>query len=186
MKRRRNIIIVAILLFFAVVTVLSIRINSIYPREEEIVYTMEERVPYEDDVFIKVNNARFLTTEEKVDIHPNESEKGVIFESLVVSVTAVNSGEDEKTVELYPIMLESGTFANGNELYAMLRINEDEKSKTLMPTLKPGESITILIPFLMANIRFKPDDWAHVKEREFKLVFNLYPQKKSIELSVNE
>ena len=68
----------------------------------------------------------------------------------------------------------------------MWRINENWENQTPLSTLKPGEEVTVLMPFLMAEIRFQSDDWEQVKEREFKLVFNLYPQKESILLSPNK
>ena len=186
MKKKKWITLSAVLLFLVIVSVLSIRINSIYPQGEEIIYGVNEDIPYGDDVYIRVNEARFLSEEEKEEIHPDEYQRGVIFESLVASVTVKNIGTEERTPELYPIMVESGVFANGCELFAMWRINENWENQTPLSTLKPGEEVTVLMPFLMAEIRFQSDDWEQVKEREFKLVFNLYPQKKSILLSIDE
>ena len=96
MKKKEWITLSAVLLFLVIVSVLSIRINSIYPQGEEIIYGVNEDIPYGDDVYIRVNEARFLSEEEKEEIHPDEYQRGVIFESLVVSVTVKNIGTEER------------------------------------------------------------------------------------------
>ena len=49
--------------------------------------------------------------------------------NLDAKVTVKNIGTEERTPELYPIMVESGAFANGSELSAFLNINENRESQ---------------------------------------------------------
>ena len=186
MRRRKLIAVIAILLFVAIGILLTIRINLKYPKAEELIYQMDEEVPYGDDIYVHIDNVRFLSEEEKAQIHSFETESGFNFKSMVVTLSVTNKGTDERSAELYPMMLVTGAFANASEQFAFQKLNENSECKTLRPTLKPGEVVTVQMPFLLYDSHFFPDDWEQVKEREFKLVFNLYPQKESIKLSLSE
>ena len=184
--RRRKLIAVIAILFVAIGILLTIRINLKYPKAEELIYQMDEEVPYGDDIYVHIDNVRFLSEEEKAQIHSFETESGFNFKSMVVTLSVTNKGTDERSAELYPMMLVTGAFANASEQFAFQKLNENSECKTLRPTLKPGEVVTVQMPFLLYDSHFFPDDWEQVKEREFKLVFNLYPQKESIKLSLSE
>jgi len=131
-----------------------------------------------------------LRAEEYEIINQNEiNEKNVIFQPLqssfetkmvIVTLNIKNQSTQEKAIEIYPFVLESNGWSSAFDYEAFCKLNSENASTSLV--LKPGETQTAILPFTMYNLQFKKDYWANLKNKEFDLVFSLYPIKKYIKL----
>lgn len=184
MKKKKWIILAAVLLVAGVFAFLIIRINMKFPSTEEAVYPMNEPVLLSNGVSVRVNGARWLSEAEKFEYNVVETEEGGVFMTAAVSITATNEGTEKVRPELYSFELESCAYGQGLNLSAFHSINSEAENVSASPTLGPGESVTGVFPYTIFEEQFPPEDWEHITEREFWLVINLYPQKQSIRLTI--
>lgn len=181
----RKLLIAGIILISILFLVLFlIRYNYLNTKYPEVIIdssSMNEPVNYFDFS---------LCAEKYAIINQNEiKEKNIISEQLpsgfetkmvLVTLNIKNTSTQEKTIELYPFVLESNGWRSAFDFEAFNKLNSENVSTSLR--LKPGKSQTVILPFTMYNSQFKKDYWAKLQNKEFDLIFSLYPIKKYIKL----
>ena len=189
MRKRRRILWTVVLVLTAIWAFLVIRVNLHYPSMEGFVYQEGEEAPlgYQENVTVRVNGSRFMTDEELIEYYPGDVRYTGLsnFKGIVASVTITNHGSEP--AQGMPIFyFESGAFANANEMFSMTAMDGNDRIREQQPLiLAPGESVTWSVPTTTYNGHFLPGEWEHVPERQFSLVYTLYP-KRSIVLKLDE
>ena len=84
-------------------------------------------------------------------------------------------GDSDDTLDFTKVTIESGAWGNGinNAIFSALNPNVSI-SKIKMAQ---NETQNVVLPFSMIDTMFKDADWKHINERNFSIIFNLYPEK---------
>ena len=118
---------------------------------------------------------------ERDKIFIEENKLGWNFECMVVNLHIKNTSPTIETVYAVYFRIEGLFFDNGNDLSALIKMNDEDIVQTI--TLKPGEEYDIVIPFIISDAIIDKKDWDNRKESDFNLVINLYPNKQIINLA---
>lgn len=100
----------------------------------------------------------------------------------LIKASIVIENDTDLSVEfpLYDVIFQSIDWANAINLDTFKYFNDN---RSLLVEMKPKESLKLILPCLIHQIQFSDKDWKEVQERNFQLVFSLYPQKRIIALN---
>ena len=174
--------------FFTVICMFfSIGINMKYPKSEIFTYDLNQEVEISDYSFI-VDNFEvvdYFDFKEIYDIDYSRLDKYVEKENIkVAAVTVVveNTGMEDIVPQIYQLTICSGTYSNGVDLDVFKAMNNDS-SAMLAPLLRAGESIRIVLPYVIYGTSFQCDEGDPFMNRDFDLIFSIYPQKIYVNLT---
>ena len=165
--------------FLCLYSLRYVNLNNKYPPPHVQQYEERQSVPY-DSFELTVLETTFMNQETLDATFQDEHSAGVYPKCIVIDLKIYNNSQSEKQIEIYPFVLESGAWSNGIHLAAFLALNADVDQATLTPTLQPGESCMLKLPFTLTQEQFKPSQWKNIENRDFQLTFSLYPEKKTI------
>ncbi len=178
-KYRFNIILLIGILIFTTLFIIRFRyINNKYPQPITEEYNLNEIVNC-GGCEIVVQECQWLSDKEIRDLDigkDNLSDEET--KAILVKVKVKNTSNEEKNIEAYLFEAESLDWHNGLNLGIATAINGENSSLNL--NLAPNEEVTRILAYSMVSPQYNSDEWAHVKEREFKLVMSLYPVKKEV------
>lgn len=186
MKKRKTVIIVAVVLLAAVWAFFVVRVSLYYKRDDPVVYQMGEEAPlpetYAQNVTMRVDEAHFFSNEayDELKIPGMDEENHDLAKCILITLTLTNHGSEDQVVDLTPMQPESRAWTNGINMHWFKSMVSEEEQGTLYPTVPAGESVRINLPFNINEIHFQSKEWDTVTEREYSLVFSLYPRKESI------
>lgn len=159
-------------------------INHKYPPSQLISYTQNQTVIY-DGFSINVQKTTFLNDTELKTIHKDfynsiyvENEE---MKAIVVDIQITNTNQQDEQIDVSDVWLQSNYWVNGIVMNGFVVINPENAS--LNPSLKPGETITLRLPFAMIPAHFKEKDWNHTSDRKYNLVLSAYPVKRMLEIN---
>lgn len=180
MKKARWMVVGAAVLLCLAAGFRYVQLNRRYPPPITETYTMSQPVSY-NSFQITVERSAFLADDQIQTVLAEEVEEGYEPKIIVLDVTITNKADTEHTLDLTPFVLQSGAWKNGIHMLAFLRLNDTSANQaTLNPSLKPGESRSLRLPFSMLSSNFAPQKWDSVEQREYSLVLSLYPIKQTI------
>ncbi len=184
MKTRTNskktliIFIIALLVAMYVFAVYSV--NAKYKPAKQEIYEFGE--PFEiDSVQMEMTKAIIIRENEMPDNEAfNEAIKHLLdFREtkipylILIEMDVINTSETDTRVDLTNLHLESGAFSLQPYYELMVYYNQCG----MYVHLKPGESKTLKLPVPILKIYFPEKAWRYIENREFSLVFSLYPKK---------
>ena len=102
---------------------------------------------------------------------------------LLVSMEVSNPSDAEQVATLYTSTIVSDSWSNGIHQFLFQEINEEGAS--LNALLAPGETRTVLLPYIMTEQQFKANDWDNIESRPYQLILETYPEKLIMDISVS-
>ena len=102
---------------------------------------------------------------------------------LLVSMEVSNPSDAEQVATLYTSTAVSDSWSNGIHQFLFQEINEEGAS--LNALLAPGETRTVLLPYIMTEQQFKANDWDNIESRPYQLILETYPEKLIMDISVS-
>ncbi len=186
MRRKRKIIIVtaAICLLLGVLWVVRYRsLNHLIPNPEMTKFGIGESVNM-GGVSFTLQQVEMLNGNEIKKVAPNvdivTNADGTAYDrekirAVFFHVQIEKTGSDNESIDFTKISAESGAWGNGINAQLFMVLNPGVSIEKNV--LEKNEIEEIILPFSMADTMFKKDDWKKIDEREFGVVFQLYPEK---------
>ena len=182
-KKKIIFIIMFILIGIAIVS-RYIYINNKYPSPIVEEHKLNEAVEY-NGVKITAKEFKLIKDEElrkmdlkNVNMYEEDEEK---MNAGVVTLNIKNDSNEIKKIETYAFVLSTINWRNGLNLEMFQNFNDNDTKLYL--ELKPGEEVTNKYVYTMITDQFTEKCWNNIDDEKFKLVLNLYPINKSINLN---
>lgn len=182
-KKKIIFIIMFILIGIAIVS-RYIYINNKYPSPIVEEHKLNEEVEY-NGVKITAKEFKLVKDEElrkmdlkNVNMYEEDEEK---MNAGVVTLNIKNDSNEIKKIETYAFVLSTINWRNGLNLEMFQNFNDNDTKLYL--ELKPGEEVTNKYVYTMITDQFTEKCWNNIDDEKFKLVLNLYPVNKSINLN---
>lgn len=102
--------------------------------------------------------------------------------TCLVFLTVKNIGSETVTPEIYNINIGTPTISNGLELFTYLAMNNNT-STTLKPTLEPGQSISLTLPYIEYGENHGYPEGEFFSKIDLELTFCVYPEKHVVKLN---
>ena len=142
-----------------------------------------------DSFAVTVANCRLLTVPEIkneiegydvsfVDRKGNDKDERM----LLVEVHVKNIGEASDVFYVSSCILQSGAYSQSMTEKYFGHFNTHLKTPDPAFLLKPGEAVTVYIPYTIYQISFLDDAWSKIDSRAFELVFSMYPVSRIVTL----
>lgn len=181
MKKGKSFIVVIILIIIIVVGVKFKNINDKYPKAKEEEYTLGDMVSYRGIELI-VKDVKIIENDEILKMNLRESEfyKNDKRKAIVATVNFKNNSNEVKSIESDYFEAATIDWHNGLNYEIFSVLNGSDKSAYI--ELKPKEEITLQLPYEMFDFQFKSKIWNNTDELHFKLVLDIYPTKKVVNL----
>jgi len=182
MKKRKIKIFVGVVcgLLLGAFLVCFFMINAKYRNSTVVEKGIGEPVDYNNLQFT-VTDAGFMPHEKSDELWADELDTFPGCKGYYVTVTVNNTGTEEKKLSLGNFELVSDAWINGVDLEKFLTVNSDDIKQKFL--LKPGDSITCTLPFLIVKENFTNKQWEQIEHRNFELVLSIYPVKRIVNLS---
>ncbi len=176
-------IMVLVLLLGGAAVARIVQLNNKYPPATLEKYQLNEKLDYAGVEFM-VTDFQLVNEEDIPAITPIDGDESLGEKKyMIITAKISNQSNKIKEVDLTPIKLESVAFTNAIDMGALIQMSSGKP--TLHPTLYPNEEIEMQLPFAMSEVMFTEEDWKNINERDFQVVFSLYPVKKVVELKKN-
>ncbi|WP_430830405.1 hypothetical protein [Clostridium ihumii] len=162
-----------------------IYINNKYPSPIVEEHKLNEAVEY-NGVKITAKEFKILNDKEleKMNLPDNtfskEYDEGKM-KVLLVKLNVKNDSNEVKNIESYMFSISTLQWCTGPDMKVFNVINGDNSTMNL--NLKPGEEATNDYPYVIVADSFNDKFWSNLENEKFKLVLNLYPINKSINLN---
>ena len=157
------------------------------PPPEKFYYSLGENFtmgPYEITV-TDTKRYDYLTFIDEYNISSTFSDdllsKDNIYTCLVF-LTVKNISSETVTPEIYNINIGTPTQSNGLELFTYLAMNNNS-STTLNPTLEPGQSISLTLPYVESGETYGYSEGEFFSKIDLELTFSVYPEKHVVKLN---
>lgn len=174
---KRFAIMLSILCTFIII-ILIFRVNVRFRNSKQYVYQMNECFECENQLQYSVTNAGFFSDDDKELFQDIETDEYEII-GCYIDISVVNNGETSIHINLADYVLTSGGWGQRVNYPLFTKVNKQYNS-----TLKPGESTEFRLPFTVPSSVFTDKQWDKVMEREYSLVFSLYPAKQEVEINL--
>lgn len=183
-SRIMQFLVIIILVFLGTLSIFQIiRVNTQYPQTLVVSTKLGDTLELDN---LNIQGISFEMVPYK-DINSDKKLKSVISqiedgEVNLIKTTITINNDSKEIIEfpLYDVILQSYSWANAINLDTFKYFNDD---RSLLITIKPNESVELVLPYLIHQIQFSDEDWKNANKRKFDLVFSLYPQKKVISLN---
>jgi len=181
-KRIRIIVILfAVIAFMAAYIFMFCSVNAAFPQNKRVIYSFGETFTAQGAEF-KITNAVLLS---KSEIEKDKELTGILernsgFSSVpdlnlaLIDITAVNPGQEELDIDLTSFHLESGAFSLQFYYPLVLYFNDGG----MYISLSKYEEKKLKMPVPVAGVHFLDYNYKKVKNRDYFLVYSLYPEKK--------
>ena len=153
-----------------------VTLNNRYPAPTTKEYRCSDTVEY-GGITLSATGHYFVDSNEAQTLFSDEYEAGHRPQCVVVELKLTNLSQEQRQIALYPFILESQTWKNGIHLQAFMEMDSFLSTPTLNPTLEPGQTLSLKLPFVMIKDQFSSKAWTSVKSRDYRLVLSLYPTK---------
>ncbi|MBE6805453.1 MAG: hypothetical protein E7526_02860 [Ruminococcaceae bacterium] len=183
----KKISIIFIVVLLLVVYVFAVcNVNAKYKPALQETYEFGEMFQIES-VQMKMTKAVFMREDEMPDDEAfNKSIKHLLDYRetkipylILMEMDIINTSEKNVRVDLTNLHLESGAFSLQPYYELMVYYNQCG----MYVDLEPGENKTLKLPVPILKIYFPESDWRSIENREFSLVFSLYPKKQIAKIS---
>ncbi len=157
----------------AIVSVLIVRVNVKYPNSKICKINKGETVEF-NSLLYKIEESNFYTKEQTLEYWPNETFDD--YYGYYIKIEIENIGSENHKIELSDFQLVSDiAFTQAVDLQVFLDINDKNIREKM--TLKKGDSVTCILPFLIVKNNFTAHQWENLKNEKYRLVLSLYPSK---------
>lgn len=186
-KIKLFIILACISVFLITYIFMFVSVNSKFPQNTKEIYQMGQEFEYQNTK-IKINNAKFIEGEDL------QKDKGLLdlvnkyyekqndnIKLIVLDMEIKNIADKDNSISLIPFHLESNDFSLQADLPFVMYLNECG----MQLDLKKGESKILKFPVPLSKNFFRKSKWNNVKNRDYDLVYSLYPVKKMIKIDLN-
>lgn len=104
---------------------------------------------------------------------------------LMLKASIKNTSQTEQVLELYNVNMQCATLGWSSEvdLDWFKTMNAANPKMSLQPSIKPGETLTMFLPYEIDNDNLTNHDFNKIDKEKFDLVLSLYPKKKLINLN---
>lgn len=180
--KKKVMLLVILILVVAVVISRYIYINNKYPKPIVEEYKLNDAVEY-NGVKITAKEFKLIKDEElrKMDLPEVKVYEEEEMNAAVVTLNIKNDSNETKKIESYVFVLSTINWRNGLNLEMFNAIN-DGKSEAYLE-LKPGEEVNSKYSYTMITDQFTKKCWDNIDNEKFKLVLDLYPVNKVINLN---
>lgn len=187
-KKVKLVIIFACISIFLIVYIfMFISVNFKFPQSTKEIYKIGEEFEYQN-IKVKINDAYFVEDKELqkdkefLDLvnHYYENQSDNI-KFVILDMEIQNPDDQENSISLIPFHLESNDFSLQADLPFVMYLNECG----MQLELKKNEIKKLKFPVPLSEKFFRKSEWHKVKNRDYYLVYSLYPVKKMIEIDVN-
>ncbi len=168
--------------FLIGVTIGIVLINQKYPpptiEEHQIgeafsyAYTPALEITVTDSHFVEEEERQKMLQQERDDLNDPTLDK----QYFEVFLTVTNTGSETVQPELYTCVLQSGAWINGTASFSVYENGEETGSLEL----EPGQKKELKLMYDISSIQFTSSQWEDVKNREYRLMLNLYPIEQSV------
>lgn len=186
LKKKKTIKTIAIITFgviFIVFLIIGIiqchKINKKYPSPEIIAGDMSKAI------FTNHNNLRVVATEfelrkidELVDDHSLLFDYDTDSRIALVKLNVTNISNEHEAFDLTSPVLTTNGWKNGLFLELFMELNPNYDLD-----LDPNESVDIVAPYVMFDYQFQKNIWKKISNQHFRIFFQVYPEKKYIDLN---
>jgi hypothetical protein len=155
-----------------------VKVNKKYPPPDVTAVNISE------DLFINQNKLKVRADDFNIqDISyltdTTYSSQSYMGKTMVASVNIrVDNVSDEKVrFDLPSVELTSDGWHNGLFLDLFLELNPKYNGE-----IEPKNYIEVIVPYIMYENHFKKSAWQNLDNQDYRLVFQLYPEKKYISL----
>lgn len=137
---------------------------------------------------IRINNDKFQVTANQFEIKSiaevsEDTAKNSEFNGnemiALVSTNIKNISEQNEYLGITSFKLTSKGWANSLSLELFMKLNPDYNS-----SLDSGKDINVVIPYIMYKNQFNLKDWESIKNLDYYMIFEVYPQKTYINLHI--
>lgn len=181
MKKSKVVISILLILIIVILRLRYNYINKQYPQVIEEIYSIGEKIDYRG-VELSVEEVRIIEHEEIVDMNLQESKFYLEDKRKAIVAIVTFKNNSDKLVSIESDYFEATTIDWHNGLnYEMFSVlNGGDKSPYV--ELNSKEEITLQLPYEMFDFQFKENTWDKIRELQFRLVVDVYPIKKSVNL----
>jgi hypothetical protein len=174
--------------FVCVYLYMFFSVNAKYPQNTKTVYGFGETFNHRG-VDLKITKAEFF---EGAELNKDNDFKDAMYISqdedttdeyklIILDVDFYNTNDKAIRFDLTTLHVESNDFSMQFYYPLMLYYNGSGMYLELMP----GEHKSLRLPLPIANTFFLDSAWKNVKNRDFYLVYSLYPVKNMAEIKFN-
>lgn len=183
MKKIKYVIGGIVVILIVIVTLGYIRINKMYPPSKLVETDMGKSLEYQDGVMIKVEDAVYLTDEQRDEIYKRIGEEPLCdLKILEVTLTLENISEECKKVNMTDLYVEGVGAANGISNFLVGSL--DGEYSGLSQELQPGESRQVTYSYQILSNQFSKKLWNKIEKQKFWLTYSSYPVKTKLNLNI--
>lgn len=180
--RNKKHIKLAVIISICVIAVLYVSsylyINSVFPEGETVIYKQGEMLSYLG-ADVVIDDAEFIQKQEiekspeLMDIMAVEKDEEMDYKIAVVDITVTNNTDSTLKLSLEYLNLCSIEWAAVIDLETMYYYN----GAGVGVELKKGESKQLKLPYSLMELHFSDNTWEQVQDRDYYMVYSLYPVK---------
>lgn len=186
-KIKLFIILACISVFLIAYIFMFVSVNSKFPQNTKEIYQIGQEFEYQN-MKMKINDANFIEAEalqkdkgflDLVNKYYENQSDNIKF--VILDMVIKNTSDKDSSISLIPFHLESNDFSLQADLPFVMYLNECG----MQLDLKKDEIKSLKLPVPLSKNFFKESKWNNVKNRDYYLVYSLYPVKKMIKIDLN-
>ena len=173
--RKKKGIIEIMLIFLLVCIVISgmciYKINAVYPQAKRVFVPKGEFHLVCDNIALAVKDVHWLEKEQiEEKYHERYGDLGAL-----VKITLKNTGNKEEKFPLYLLYMENNQYYWNGLVMEMYSMETDNDSVQVV--LQPQEEKEVCLAYTLSERQFTAKEWNKIKENQFYLVNERYPEK---------
>lgn len=185
LKQKKIINLVTMILSTVLLILLILGIMQCYKVNKKYPSPTVMAVDISQELLINDNNLKVKATEFEVkeidDLLPDHSipfNYNANSKIAIVKLNVKNVSDNNESFDLTSLVLTTNGWKNGLFLDLFMKLNPDYYS-----VINPDESIDIIVPYAMLDYQFEKSIWEKINEQHFRIVFQVYPENKYINLN---
>lgn len=185
-SKRKIIITVISVCLVCVYAYQFISINSTFPQNKKVAYNTNDKVTYYQNTAIKVLNSQIIDKEsilkdsglkKEMEHYYNDNDN---YKLINVEIEISNLNNEDAQVSLEHLHLESVSWSLQPFLPVVLYYN----NFGVNISLKGNETKKITLSYPLSENMFSEGGWYKLEQREYYLVYSLYPEKKMVKINL--
>ena len=170
---KKRVIIGAVILLVVLHAFRVYKVNSEIRAVKEVIIPFGTEREVSNNVNMKINGYTVLSKEEAKEKYNYDLEMDEEVKIILVNVTYFNKTNKSKTVDTRPNSIEKTGYSTATEMEFYHICN----SLGLEFELKGGEEKEIILPYILFQFQFKPNEWEKIEDKEFYISDSRYPVK---------
>lgn len=155
------------------------KVNKKYPSPTVISVDIAQELSLNNNLKIYATEFGIKDIDDLLPEHSIQFDYSANSKIAVVKLNVRNASVNHESFDLTSPVLTTNGWKNGLFLDLFTKLNPDYYS-----VLNPNESIEIIVPYAMLDYQFEKSIWEKLTEQQFRIVFQVYPESKYINLNV--